>query len=303
MTLNPTATLATVPPCPQDAAPVQATLAELPVGAVQKVGDYKILGVLGSGGMGIVYKAFDQKLGRIVALKMLQIGLDVGPEEVLRFRGEAETLGRLQHPNIVQVFDFGLHDKSPYLVMEYVNGGGLDKKLQGTPLPPRRAAELLEQLARAIHAAHEAKVIHRDLKPANVLLTAEGAPKITDFGLAKQTEITHGLTQTGAIMGTPSYMSPQQAQGKKDVGPAADIYSLGAILYELLTGRPPFRGATLQETLEQVCMEDPAPPSRLVPKLPRDLQTICLKCLNKAPGRRYLTALELAEDLKNWLEG
>src|SRR5262249_45746721 len=202
-----------------------------------------------------------------------------------------------------QVFDFGIHEGAPFLVMEFVNGGSLEKKLQGTPQQPRRAAEWIEQVARAMHVAHENKVIHRDLKPANVLITVEGAPKITDFGLAKQLEASHGLTQTGAIMGTPSYMAPEQAEGKKDVGPAADIYSLGALLYECLTGRPPFRGATLQETLEQVCNADPAPPSRLVPRLPRDLQTVCLKCLEKAPGRRYRTAGELADDLKSWLDG
>src|SRR4051794_8426616 len=194
MTLNP-ASLPTVPPSPQDGLPLQVTVGELPVGTVQKVGDYKILGTLGSGGMGIVYKAFDQKLGRIVALKMLQVGREASPEEILRFRGEAELLGRLQHPNIVQIFDFGIHDGAPYLVMEFVNGGSLDKRLESTPQPPRRAAEWIEQLARAMHAAHEAKIVHRDLKPGNVLMTVEGAPKITDFGLAKQMEVSHGLTQ------------------------------------------------------------------------------------------------------------
>src|SRR4051794_1639459 len=186
MTMKPTATISNVPPVPTDPPPDLATLGGLPLGSSDKVGDYKILSILGSGGMGVVYKAFDQKLGRVVALKMLQAGVDAGPEEMVRFRSEAETLGTLQHAHIVQVHDFGMHQGAPYLVMEFVNGGSLDKKLQGQPQHPRKAAEMIELLARAMHAAHEKGIVHRDLKPANILLTAGGAPKITDFGLAKR---------------------------------------------------------------------------------------------------------------------
>src|SRR5262245_42167078 len=181
-----------------------ATTVELPAGATQRAGDSQLLSILGTGGMGVVYKAFDQKLGRVVALKMMQVGLSPDAEEIVRFRGEAEALGSLQHPNIVQVFDFGMHEGMPYLVMEYIGGGGLDAKLAGRPPRPRRAAELIEVLARAMQVAHEKNIIHRDLKPANVLLGADGAPKITDFGLAKRLEVGAGLTATGAVMGTPS---------------------------------------------------------------------------------------------------
>ena len=253
--------------------------------------------------MGIVYKAFDQKLGRTVALKRLHVGVDPGIDAMVRFRGEAETLGSLSHPNIVQVFDFGMHEGAPYLVMEFVTAGSLAEKLRGKPQYPRQAAEMVALLARAIHIAHEKGVIHRDLKPGNVLLTRDGTPKITDFGLAKRLQLDSGLTMSNAAIGSPSYMAPEQAAGRKDVGVAADIYSLGAILYEMMTGRPPFVGATLQETLEQVQMLDPSPPSQLVPRLPRDLQSICLMCLHKSPSRRYRTALDLADDLKSWLDG
>jgi WD40 repeat protein/tRNA A-37 threonylcarbamoyl transferase component Bud32 len=264
---------------------------------------YEIEAELGRGGMGVVYKARQTRAGRPVALKMVLAGGHADPRELARFRAEAEAAARLAHPNVVSLYEVGEHGGLPYFSLEYCPGGSLDRKLAGTPLPPRQAAELVEVLARAVHAAHEAGVVHRDLKPANVLLAADGTPKVTDFGLAKRLDGV-GQTATGAVMGTPSYMAPEQAAGKgKEVGPAADVYALGAILYDCLTGRPPFKAATVLETLHQVLAEDPVPPRRLQPKTPRDLETVCLKCLDKDPRRRYGTALELAADLRRFLDG
>jgi serine/threonine protein kinase len=210
----------------------------------------------------------------------------------------------LQHPHIVQIYEVGEHQGRPYFSLEFVDGGSLAQKQAGTLLPARQAAQLVETLAGAVHAAHERGIIHRDLKPANVLLTADGIPKVTDFGLAKRVDAGPGLTESGVILGTPSYMAPEQASGKsKQIGPACDVYALGAILYELLTGRPPFRAETPLDTVLQVLHEEPVSPSRLQPKLPRDLETICLKALAKAPTRRYATARELAEDLRRFLSG
>jgi serine/threonine-protein kinase len=258
--------------------------------------------------MGVVYLARQVGLNRLVALKTVLAGPHAGPEELARFRGEAEAVARLQHPNIVQVYEVGEHDGRPYFTQEFVDGAGLDHRLREAPLAARAAAELLQTLARAVQAAHERGVVHRDLKPANVLLAADGTPKITDFGLAKRLagadgEAPTGRTRTGAILGTPGYMAPEQAAGAKDVGPAADIYALGAILYECLSGRPPFQAATVLETLEQVRSREPVPLSRLQPHLPRDLQTICHKCLQKDPRRRYASAGELADDLRRFLGG
>jgi eukaryotic-like serine/threonine-protein kinase len=268
---------------------------------VRYIGDYELLEELGRGGMGVVYKARQSKLNRLVALKMILAGEYAGPKELARFRTEAEAVARLQHPNIVQIFEVGEHDGHPYFSLEFVDGGSLAQKLDGTPLPPPQAARLVETLARAMHAAHQAGVVHRDLKPANVLLTAEGTPKITDFGLAKKLDDAAGPTGSNAIMGTPSYMAPEQAGGKsKEIGPAADTYALGAILYELLTGRPPFKAATPLDTVLQVVSDEPAPPRKLQSKTPCDLDTICLKCLQKAPAKRYATAADLAEDLRRF---
>jgi WD40 repeat protein len=265
---------------------------------------YELLGELGRGGMGVVYKAWQQGLNRLVALKMSSAGAHAGPQELARFRHEAEAVAQLQHPNIVQVYEVGEHAGRCYFSLEYLRGGSLAQKLSGSPLPARQAAELLETLARASHAAHQRGIVHRDLKPENVLLTAEGVPKISDFGLAKRLQGEAGKTQTGVVMGTPSYMAPEQAAGNNQaVGPPADVYALGAILYELLTGRPPFRAAMVLDTLEQVRSQEPVPPRRLQPTTPRDLETITLKCLAKEPGRRYASAGELAEDLQRWLEG
>jgi WD40 repeat protein/tRNA A-37 threonylcarbamoyl transferase component Bud32 len=263
---------------------------------------YKVLEELGRGGMGVVYKARQKSLNRIVALKMTLAG-GLGPDELLRFRTEAEAIARLEHPNIVQIHEVGEHEGRPFFSLEYCPGGSLLKKLNGTPLPAREAAALVETLARAMQAAHGRRIIHRDLKPANVLLTADGTPKITDFGLAKKLDEV-GQTQSGAIMGTPSYMAPEQASGKAgEVGPAADVYALGAVLYECLTGRPPFRAATTLDTLWQVLHDEVLTPSRLARKLPRDLETVCLTCLRKDPHRRYASADDLADDLRRFLAG
>jgi serine/threonine-protein kinase len=268
-------------------------------------GDYELLRELGRGGMGVVYQAWQSSLSRTVALKMILAGAHAGPEELARFRAEAEAVARLQHPNIVQIYQVGEHDGRPYFALEYVEGGSLERKLAGAPRPPREAAALAETLARTVHYAHQRGIVHRDLKPANVLLTEDGTPKITDFGLAKILVGARGdPTQTGAVLGTPGYMAPEQASGRpREVGPAADVYALGAILYECLTGRPPFLGETPLDTLEQVRALDPIPPRQLQPKVPLDLETICLKCLRKEPGQRYGSALDLAEDLRRFLGG
>ncbi len=262
---------------------------------------YELLGELGRGGMGVVYKARQTALGRECALKMILSGGHAGAEELSRFRTEAEAIARLQHPGIVQVFEYGTHGGLPFLALELCTGGPLHRRLTGTPLPPAEAAALVRGLGMAVQAAHEAHVVHRDLKPANILLAADGTPKITDFGLARKTDEDGGQTRTGAVMGTPSYMAPEQARGVKDVGPAADVYALGAILYECLTGRPPFRAATSLETMQQVAADEPVPPRRLNPAVPRDLETITLKCLEKPPAARYVSARELAEDLERFL--
>jgi hypothetical protein len=264
---------------------------------------YEILAELGRGGMGVVYRARQLALGRVVALKMILSGAHAGEAELARFKTEAQAVARLQHPNIVQVFEVGEHGGLPFLSLEFCPGASLEKKLNGTPLAPREAAALVETLGRAMQAAHEKEVIHRDLKPANVLLGEDGTPKITDFGLAKKLDEA-GQTATGAVMGTPSYMAPEQAGGRsKDVGPHTDVYALGAILYECLTGRPPFRAATSLDTILQAVSDDPAPPTQLNPKVPCDLETICLKCLEKEPAKRYLSAQALADDLRRFLDG
>jgi serine/threonine protein kinase/DNA-binding SARP family transcriptional activator len=265
---------------------------------------YEILGVLGRGGMGIVYQARHCRLQRLVALKMILAGGHAGPQELLRFRTEAEAVARLQHPNMVQIYEVGEQQGLPYCALEFVDGGSLARKLAGTPLPPRQAAQMLATLAEAMHVGHERGIIHRDLKPDNVLLTAGGTPKVTDFGLAKRLDAGAHQTASGAVIGTPSYMAPEQARGRgKEVGPAADIYALGAILYETLTGRPPFKAATPMETMWQVIHEEPVPPRRFQPSLQADLETICLKCLHKEPAQRYASAAALAHDLKRFLNG
>ena len=296
-------------PSPSSAQSADATLAfpssepaapAVPVAV--SIPGYEILGVLGRGGMGTVYKARQCGFDRLVALKMIHAGGHAG-DDLARFRTEAQAVACLQHPNIVQVFEIGEHEGWHFFTFEFCAGGSLEKKLNGVPLPPAEAARLVETLAHAVHAAHQHRILHRDLKPSNILLEADGTPKITDFGLAKKLDEV-GQTASGAVLGTPSYMAPEQARGRlQDLGPATDVYGLGAILYELLTGRPPFKAATTLETIVQVMSAEPAAPARLQPGTPCALETICLKALAKEPGRRYAGAQELADDLKRFLAG
>jgi WD40 repeat protein len=266
--------------------------------------DYEIQGELGRGGMGVVYKARQLGLNRLVALKMVLVGGHAGQPELARFRLEAEAVAQLQHPNIVQVYDFGESHGHPYFSMEFVEGGTLAQRLDHRPLPARQAAQMAAVLARAVHAAHSRGIVHRDLKPANVLLTTDATPKITDFGLAKRLDTEVALTQSNAILGTPSYMAPEQAEGKgRAVGPSTDIYALGAILYEMLTGRPPFLAETPLDTILQVVSDAPVLPSRLQSRVPAELEAVCMKCLLKEPRRRYPTAEALADDLDRFLAG
>ncbi|HEY1376253.1 MAG TPA: protein kinase [Gemmataceae bacterium] len=289
---------------PADAA---ATLppAEEPVPPVAdvRVPGYELLAEIGRGAMGVVYRAREERLNRPVALKMILAGGHASPTDRARFKREAEAAAALRHPNIVQVYAVGEAGGLPFSAQEFIPGGTLADHAGGKPLPPRRAAELVAAVARAVHAAHAAGVVHRDLKPANVLLDADGMPKVADFGLAKMVGSDTGPTAAGAVLGTPAYMAPEQAEDGKAVGPAADVYGLGAILYELLTGRPPFRAATPLDTLFQVVSTEPPRPRAVNPAVPRDLETVALKCLRKAPDRRYATAADLAADLDRWLAG
>ncbi len=279
--------------------------------SLPKLADYEILATLGRGGMGVVYKARHLRLARTVALKMISADGAASEEERRRFRVEAEAVAQLQHPNIVQIHEIGEMEGRPYFSLEYVAGGSLSQHLAATPQPAPIAARLAEIIARAVHAAHQHGIVHRDLKPANILLAFPEAgrdlktcvPKIADFGLVKRLAQESGQTRTGDILGTPSYMAPEQAAGHaSEAGPAADVYALGAILYELLTGRPPFRAATVMDTVYQVLHDEPVPPKRLQPTVPTDLQTIGLKCLEKKPELRYASALELADDLRRYLD-
>jgi serine/threonine protein kinase len=268
-----------------------------------KIEGYELVRIIDRGGMGIVFEARQLKLGRTVAIKMIS-GDHLRPKLVARFRAEAEAAARLQHPNFVQIFEVGQVQDRPFFSMEYVAGGSLAERLSRQPLTPREAAEFVETLALAVHAAHERGIVHRDLKPANIMLAMDGTPKIADFGLAKRLDDDSGHTHSGEILGTPSYMAPEQAEGKKDqIGPHTDVYALGAILYELLAHKPPFQGASPIDSLRLVISQEPIAPSRFAPATPRDLESICLKCLEKQPAQRYGSALALAEDLRRFLSG
>jgi len=292
----------------------------LPTEPRPSVPGYEIHEELGRGGMGVVYKARQLSLNRFVALKMILAGPYAGTEQLARFRLEAEAVARLQHPGIVHIHEIGSQAGHAYLALEYVAGGTLTRKCAGRPLPPDEAATLVEALARAVHYAHQQGIVHRDLKPGNVLLTEDGRSKITDFGLAKRLDPASAaspaspaspgrkpgedLTTTGAILGTPAYMAPEQAGGKRGtVGPSADVYALGAILYDLLTGRPPFQSDNAVDVIYRVMTEEPMPPRRIEPTCPRDLETVCLKCLRKDPAGRYASAADLADDLGRFLAG
>jgi tetratricopeptide (TPR) repeat protein len=278
------------------------------------VSGYELLGELGRGGMGVVYKARHVALDRIVALKMVLAGTGARPDELTRFSNEATAAAAIQHPNVAQVYEVGRHDGLPFFSLEFCPGGSLANVLRDRVLAPREAARLVRSLAYAVQVAHDHGVLHRDLKPANVLLVGSMdrafIPKITDFGLAKRFDPSSaetrpdGLTHAGTIIGTPSYMSPEQAAGEiAKVGPASDVYSLGAILYECLTRRPPFCGASSLDTLLAVMEEEPIAPSKLTPSVPGDLEAICLKCLEKLPAKRYASSTALAEDLDRFVTG
>ena len=267
-------------------------------------GDYELLEEIARGGMGIVYKARQKSLDRIVALKMLLFGPQASPEFAKRFRAEAVLAASLQHPNIVAIHEVGVHEGQQFFVMDYVAGPSLARLVGHEPLPARRAASYLKTVAEAIHYAHERGILHRDLKPSNVLIDANDQPRVTDFGLARRFEGDSQVTLTGQVLGSPNYIPPEQALGKRGkVSRQSDVYALGAMLYHLLTGRPPFQGETLTDTLQQVLNAEPLAPRLLNPSLPRDLETVCLKCLEKEPARRYATAQALADELGRFLNG
>jgi serine/threonine protein kinase/tetratricopeptide (TPR) repeat protein len=266
-------------------------------------GDYELLEQIGRGGQGVVFRAHQKSLNRTVALKVISLGQWASEAHVKRFRREAEAAARLEHPCIVPIYEVGERDGSCYFSMKFVEGGQLDEVIRREPVPPRRAAELIVKVARTVHYAHEHGILHRDIKPGNILLDAKGEPHLTDFGLARLVESESTVTRTLEVLGTPSYMAPEQAEGENEaVSSATDVYGIGAVLYQLLTGQPPFAGGTTYETIKLLLDTEPRQPRLLNPKIDRDLSTICLKCLDKDPKRRYSSALALAEDLEHWLK-
>ena len=274
-----------------------------PIKMLGDFGDYELLNEIGRGGQGVVYRAHQKSLNRIVALKVIGLGPWATEAHLKRFRREAEAAASLDHPFIVPIHEVGERDGCCYFSMNFVEGGQLDEVVRGAPMSIRQAAELIAKVARTVHYAHEHGILHRDIKPGNVLLDTKGEPHLTDFGLARLVEAESTVTRTLDVMGTPSYMAPEQAAGNNAaVSKATDVYGLGAVLYELLTGHPPFAGGTTFETVRLVLDTEPRPPRLLNPKVDRDLSTICLKCLEKDPKRRYSSALALAEDLEHWLK-
>jgi hypothetical protein len=299
-TTEPPATPGELPtlPCPQAATPTAVAVYN------RDFADYELLRELGRGGMGVVYQARQKSLDRVVALKMILPGPVANAEDLQRFRTEANATARLQHANIVTVHEVGEENGQHYYTMDFINGPSLAQRLHDGPLPGRVAARYAVTIARAVHHAHRHGILHRDLKPSNILLDEDDQPHVTDFGLAKRLGGDSSQTRTGAVMGTPSYMAPEQAAGRnKELTAACDVYGTGAILYELLTGRPPFRSDTPLDTLNCVLEQEPVPPRLLNPKVDHDLETICLKCLEKEPHCRYESAEALADDLERYLNG
>ena len=266
-------------------------------------GDYELLEEVGRGGQGVVYRARQKSLKRTVALKVIGLGQWAAEAHLKRFRREAEAAANLDHPCIVPIYEVGEREGSCYFSMKFIDGGQLDEVARRTPISIRNAAELIAKLARTVHYAHEHGILHRDIKPGNILVDVKGEPHLTDFGLARLLETKSTVTHTMDVLGTPSYMAPEQASGRNEqLTNATDVYGLGAVLYQLLTGRPPFAGGTTYETVRLVLETEPRPPRLWNPKIDRELSTICLKCLEKDPKGRYSSALALAEDLEHWLK-
>ena len=268
-----------------------------------ELGDYELLEEIGRGGQGVVFRARQKSLNRIVALKVIGLGQWATKAHLKRFRLEAEAAASLDHPCIVPIYEVGERDGQCYFSMKFVEGGQLDEVVKHTPMSIRQAVELIAKVARTVHYAHEHGILHRDIKPGNILLDAKGEPHLTDFGLARLVESESTVTRTLEVLGTPSYMAPEQAAGNNTkLTNATDVYGLGAVLYQLLTGHPPFAGGTTYETIKLLLETEPRPPRLWNAKVDRDLSTICLKCLEKDPQRRYSSALALAEDLERWLK-